>query len=99
MPPTCTRICRNYSALKAIFGLFVVVALAVALMAIGLKGMKKIKAPEVVKASVPVRQNDMLSATDAREWRQEFLSHRKVPKVCPNPWIDEQQCVRMTGRL
>jgi len=84
---------------RSISGFFVVVALAVALMAVRMKGLEKIKAPEVLKAPVLSSQDDVLSAADALQWRQEFLWHRTIPKVCPNPWINNQPCARITERL
>jgi len=83
---------------KAISGFFVVVALAVALLAVSMKGLEEIKAPKVIKAPVPPSQKDV-SAADVLQWRQEFLWHRTIPKLCPNPWMDHQPCSRITERL
>lgn len=99
MLSTPTNVCRNHSVVKAISGFFAVVALALALMAVGMRGFARIKAPEVFKAQVPSSQDDVLSAADVLEWRLEFLWHRTILKVCPNPGIDNQPCARITERL
>src|SRR5215468_5734428 len=98
MLTTPTKVCRNYSVVRTISGFLVVVSLALALMTVKIKGLEEIKAPELTKAPAPPSQNDV-SAADALQWRQEFLWHRAIPKVCPNPWIDDHQCARITHRL
>lgn len=77
----------------------VIVVLALALMAVKIKGLEKIKRPEELKAPIPPSQEDVLSTADALQWRQEFLWHRTIAKVCPNPWIDDQPCRRMAELL
>jgi hypothetical protein len=98
MLSTSTNMCRSYSAGQAFSGFCVVVALAMALMAVRMKGHEEIKTTEVMKAAVPASQDDV-SAADALQWRQEFLWHRSIPKVCASSWIGDQACARATGRL
>jgi len=83
---------------QAFSGFCVVVALATALMAVRMKGHEEIKTPEVMKAPVPASRDDV-SAADALQWRQEFLWHRSIPKVCANSWIGDQACARVSERL
>jgi len=69
-----------------------------ALMAVRVKGHEEIKTPDVMKTPVPASQEEV-SAADALQWRQEFLWHRSIPKVCANSWIGDQACARVTDRL
>lgn len=93
-----TNMCTSYSAGQAFSGFCVVVAIAMALMAVRMKGHEEIKTPQLMKAPVPASQDDV-SAADALQWRQEFLWHRSIPKVCANSWIGDQACTRLTARL
>lgn len=98
MRTTPTKVCRNYSVVKTISGFLVVVSLALALMTVKVKGLEEVKAPELINAPATPSQDDM-SAADTLQWRQEFLWHRSIPKVCPNPWINDHLCARVTNRL
>jgi hypothetical protein len=69
-----------------------------ALMAVRMNGHEEIKTPDVRKTPVPASQDDV-SAADALQWRQEFLWHRSIPKVCANAWIGDHACARVTERL
>jgi hypothetical protein len=98
MLSTSTNMCRSYSAGQAFSGLCVVLAIAMALLAVRMKGHEEIKTPQLMKAPVPTSQDDV-SAADALQWRQEFLWQRSIPKVCASSWIGDQACARVTGRL
>src|SRR5215469_16799608 len=87
MLSTPTQVCRNHSLGKSISGFFFVIALGIGLLGVKTNGLERPKAPEVLKAPVPSNHDDVLSAADALEWRQEFLWHRTIAKICPNPWI------------
>lgn len=84
---------------KSFSGLLLLAAFGIGLMAVGTKPLEKIKPPEEVKAQAPINQEDVLSAADARQWRQEFLWHRNIRKTCANSWIDDKKCARVTQGL
>ena len=100
MLSTSIAVHRNHSLAKSISGLFFIVAVAICLMAVRVHGIERITAPKAVKMPIPSSQGaDVLSAANALEWRQEFLWHRKIAKICPNPWIDDKPCARIAEGL
>ena len=91
---------RKNSLAKSIPAFFLLVVLGVGLIGVKGKGVERITAPEVAKAPASSSQRgDVLSVADTLEWRQEFLWHRTIAKICPNPWIDDKPCARIAGRL
>lgn len=74
-------------------GCFFVVAVAIGLMSVKTKMLER-SVPQL-KASASLSREDVLSPADALQWRQEFVWHRKIPKVCANAWIDDKPCLRM----
>ena len=97
---TPIKVYRKHSLAKSISAFFFLVVLGVGLMAVKVKGLERITAPKVAKAPARSSQGgDVLSAADALEWRQEFLWHRTIAKICPNPWIDDKPCARVVGQL
>ena len=87
------------SLAKSVCAFLLVVFLGVGLMKVKIESTEQIRPAEDVKASAPITPEDVLSAADAREWRQEFLWHRNIRRFCPNAWIAERPCARMTQRL
>jgi hypothetical protein len=100
MHSTPIKVHRKHSLAKSIPAFFFLVVLGVGLMAVKVKGLERITEPEVARAPASSSQGgDVLSAANTLEWRQEFLWHRTIAKICPNPWIDDKPCARIAGRL
>jgi hypothetical protein len=99
MPSTATKACGVGSLAKSFCGLLLVTVVGVGLMEVRIEAPEQLRPAKEVKAWAPVTQEDVLSAADVRQWRQEFLWHRNIRKSCPNAWIDDALCARMTQRL
>jgi hypothetical protein len=99
MRSTTIKVYRRESLAASLCGFLLVVAVGIGLLQVKVKALEKIKAPEEVKASAPISREDVLSAADARQWRQEFLWHRTIRKFCGNSWIDNDLCVRTNQHL
>lgn len=84
---------------RVLLGLLFLGALGIGLMQVTVKGLERVEPPQEVKMPAPVTGEDVLSAADARQWRQEFLWHRSVRKSCFNPWIDGDLCTRSAQQL
>ena len=93
-----SRVHRQNSVEKAISGFLFVLAVGIGLTSVMVNRPVKSRAPEP-KSSVSVSHDDVLSAADALQWRQEFVWHRKTLKICPNAWIDEKPCLRTAKQL
>jgi len=99
MPSTVREAYGVGSLAKSICGLLLVIFVGVGLMELKIEAPEQIRSAKEVKASAPVSEEDVLSPADVRQWRQEFLWHRNIRKSCPNAWIDDELCARMTQRL
>lgn len=92
MHSTAVRVSRSHSLSKSLFAFVFLVALGGLLLKVNINFPEKAQMPAVVR-------EDVLSAADARQWRQEFLWRRNMEKVCKNAWIDDDLCVRAINRL
>lgn len=99
MRATTAKVYRDYWMARSISGFLLVVGIGFGLMAVKVKGLEKIKAPKDVKGPASTSWEDVLSPADVRQWRQEFLWHRNIPKFCANRWIEDKECARITQRL
>ena len=92
MHSTATRVPTGHSLAKSLCTFAFLVALGSLLLKVNIRFPEKAQMPAVIR-------EDVLSAADAREWRQEFLWRRNMEKVCKNAWIDDDLCVRAIKRL
>lgn len=84
---------------RVLFGVLLLGALGIGLMRVTVKGLERVEPPQEIKMPLPPTGEDVLSAADVRQWRQEFLWHRSVRKSCFNPWIDSDLCTRSPQQL
>ena len=92
MHPTAIRARAGHSLPKSLCSFVFLVAFGGLLLKVNIRPPEKAQMPAVVR-------EDVLSAADARQWRQEFLWRRNMEKVCKNAWIDDNLCVRAINRL
>lgn len=96
-----SRMYRKDSLEKTISSFLFVIAVVIGLLSV--KTVKTERAEEnkasELKTSALLSRDDVLSAADALQWRQEFVWHRGTPKICPNVWIDDTPCRRMAKRF
>ena len=88
---------RN-SVENAISRFLFVLAVGIGLTSLKVDRLENLKAPEL-KTSASGSREDVLSAADALQWRQEFFWHRQIVKMCPNAWVDGKPCLRTAKRL
>jgi hypothetical protein len=99
MRSTTIKVYRRESLTASLCGFLLVVAVGIALMEVKIKAPEKTREREEVKVAAPINRKDVLSAADARQWRQEFLWHRNIRKFCWNAWIDDDLCDRTNQHL
>ena len=100
MRKTITKVSVNASlAIGCWVAFCLLIAVAVGLTQVKIEPGEAIKAPKEIKARAPISHDDVLSAADAREWRQEFLWHRNIKKFCTNTVMDDHLCTRVSRRL